>query len=100
MEQVVQKGPVGVVVLREDDEGGLGALAHNDNHIYFQEESRDSAASFWKKQVLSSSEGNTFGFAAKANRDVNALRGAHPNMLVQPRRDGGSLYGPSLRFNA
>ena len=48
---------------------------------------RESAASFWDRSVAASS--------GVGWRDSNAAKGAHPQMVVQPR---GALYGPHLNF--
>merc|ERR1712174_23881 len=92
-----ENGPVDVVVLPsqeayEDIGSGFG----------LQEEAtfgktRESATLFWKNSV-ETGENTTLGGYQGRRRDLNMLKGAHPNMLVQPR--SASLYGPSLQFNS
>ena len=59
----------------------------SDVQSFTQGGERESAASFWDRSVAASSGASW--------RDSNAAKGAHPQMVVQPR---GALYGPHLNF--
>lgn len=70
--------------------GGLGV--YNDaSAVSAEKRERESAALFWRKSVA---ESDSLG----GGRDANALRGAHPTMVVQPGR--AALYSPHIDFNS